>query len=72
MLRKCKAAYHAAHDNGDHFAVVYDHAAGRPDRYTIFVWRIGKTAKIIGREIDLAFAKEIVNNYPKRPWLDKP
>lgn len=66
-MKKCKAAYYDSHDNGDHFAVVYDHAAGRQGRYTVFVWRVGKTAKIIGRELDLPFAKKIVDAYPKKP-----
>jgi hypothetical protein len=67
MLVKTKSLT-TAHDNGDHFAAVYDHAAGRPNVYTVFVWRNGKKAKIIGREIDLDLAKKIIRFYPKKPF----
>lgn len=64
-MKRCKA-YHASHDNGDHFLVAYDYNAGRKNRYTVFVWRVGRTAKIIGRELTLGHAKRIVAAYPKR------
>ena len=66
-LERCKKAFHTAHDNGDHFLVAYDHAAGRDNRYTVFVWRVGRIAKIIGREIDLPLAREIIAAYQKKP-----
>lgn len=66
-MKRCKVAYYDCHDNGNHFLVVYDHMAGRKDRYTVFVWRVGKTAKIIGRELPLDHARRIVDAYPKKP-----
>lgn len=63
------SAFTTGHRNGDHFAIVYDENSGHKGRYTVFVWRVGKTAKIIGRELDLKFAKQIVKFYPKKPWL---
>jgi hypothetical protein len=66
-MKRVKVAYHDGHDNGDHFLIAYDHAAGTKNRFTVFVWRVGRTAKIIGRELPLGLAKKIVNAYPKRP-----
>lgn len=63
---KLTKSFTTAHDNGNHFVAVYDHAAGVSNRYTVFVWRVGKTAKIIGREIDLVLAKKIIKYYPKK------
>ena len=66
VFRPCKA-FHAEHDNGDHFLITYDYAAGRKGRYTVLVWRVGKMARIIGRELPLGFAKRIVNYFPQHP-----
>lgn len=66
-LERVKESFHTAHDNGDHFLVAYDHAAGRKNRYTVFVWRVGRMARIIGREITLGHAMEIIAAWPKRP-----
>jgi hypothetical protein len=63
---KAVSAYTTSHNNGDHFAAVYDNAAGSPFRYTVFVWRVGKKATIIGREIPLSLAKKIIKIYPKK------
>ena len=55
-----------AHTNGNHFAVVHDLNAGKSGTYTVFVWRVGKKAKIIGREINLSLASKIIEYYPKK------
>jgi hypothetical protein len=69
-MRPCKA-FHDEHDNGDHFLIAYDYASGRKNRYTTLVWRVGKKAKIIGRELTLGESKTIVKNYPRRgPMLN--
>ena len=68
-MKACKA-FHDEHSNGDHFLIAYDYASGRKNRYTVLVWRVGKFAKIIGRELPLGFARQVVNHYPKRPWLN--
>jgi hypothetical protein len=65
-MKLCKA-FHEEHDNGNHFLIAYDYNAGRRNRYTVLVWRVGKTAKIIGRELPLGQAKKVVAIYPKRP-----
>lgn len=64
-MKRCKA-FHTEHDNGDHFLIAYDYASGRKNRYTTLVWRVGETARIIGRELTLGQSKQIVKHYPKR------
>lgn len=68
--KRCKA-FHITHDNGNHFLIVYDYAAGCRNRYTTLVWRVGKTAKIIGRELTLAHSERIVSVYPKKAAFKK-
>ena len=58
--------FRCTHDNGDHFLVSHDYAAGKKNRYTVLVWRVGRTAKIIGRELSLGHAKLVVEHWPKR------
>lgn len=53
-------AFVTAHFNGNHFAIVYDTASGRKNRYTVLQWRVGKQAKVIGRELPLGYAKKLV------------
>jgi hypothetical protein len=59
-------AFVDGHDNGDHFAVVHDTASGRDNRYTVLVWRVGKKATIIGREVTLRHAKQIIKAHPNK------
>lgn len=67
MIKKCQA-YHTAHRNGNHFLIARDYYSGRPRRYTVLVWRVGRKAKIIGRELTLGWCKRIINAYPKKAW----
>lgn len=64
-------SFTTGHDNGDHFAVVHDTESGKTNVYTVFVWRGGKTAKIIGREVPLDFAKKIIQCYPNKYFSGK-
>jgi hypothetical protein len=64
---KLSRAFRYTNTNGDHFLIVYDYAAGKRNRYTLFVWRTGKTAQILGREIRLGEAKEIIKRKLNRP-----
>lgn len=59
-----------ASDDGRHYAIVYDHNAGRPDRYTVLVWDLGiykngNLARVIGRELPLGLARDIVRKHMK-------
>jgi len=63
---KVVKSFVTSHDNGNHFAVIHDLCAGRSNVYTVFVWRVGKTAKIIGKELDLKLATKIIKCYPKK------
>ena len=61
-------AFHMEHSNGDHFLIAKDYFSGR-NRFTTFVWRVGRNAKIIGRELTLAESRQIVDAYPMKPIL---
>jgi hypothetical protein len=61
-FQKAKS-FRLSHDNGDHFIITYDYAAGMKNRYTVIVWRSGNNAKIIGRELPIGLAKKIVDCY---------
>jgi hypothetical protein len=63
-FQKAKS-FRSSHDNGDHFIITYDYAAGKKNRYTVIVWKLGK-AKIIGQELQLGFAKKVVACYPNK------
>jgi hypothetical protein len=64
-------SFTTAHDNGNHFAAVHDTSAGNPNVYTVFVWKSGKAAKIIGREIPLDLAEKIIQHYPNKYFSGK-
>ena len=64
-LKKCKA-FHVEHSNGDHFLIAKDYMSGHKNRYTVFKWRVGKTVKIIGRELHLGWAKKVIG--PDTYW----
>lgn len=50
--------------NGDVFSylAVYDHDAGRDNRYTLMI-ETSEDPVIIGREIDLKLARELITDY---------
>lgn len=56
-------SYVTSHNNGNHFAMVQDIYSGRSGVFTVFVWRVGKTAKIIGRELDFLESRRIIEEY---------
>lgn len=69
-MKPCKA-FHTENANGDHFLIAYDYNSGRRHRYTTFVWRVGRRARIIGRELTLGHSKKIVAAWPKAAMSKK-
>ena len=49
-------------DNGDNYLITYDHTAGVKNRYTVLLWRSGRKATIIGKELPLGFSKKLVKD----------
>jgi hypothetical protein len=65
-FKRCKSFWFTA-DNGDHYLIAYDYAAGRRNRYTTIVYRVGRTARIIGRELTFGYSKTLVAKRLNRP-----
>ena len=65
-MKRCKA-FLIEHQNGNNFIIIYDYNSGKQNRYTTLVWRVGRTGKVIGRELTLGHSRQIVAVYPKKP-----
>ena len=70
-LKRCDNSYYTERDGhrfgeGYRFAVIHDPNAGRKNVFTVLVWGTGKTAKIIGREVRLSRARELIDAYPRK------
>ena len=46
--------------NGDKYVVTYNYGSGRRNRYDVLLYRIGKSARVIGRELTLGYIKELI------------
>lgn len=59
-------SFRAIADDGTHYLITYDYAAGKRDRYTTLQWSsVTQVAKVIGRECPLGVSKKLCRKINK-------